>query len=321
MTVERRDLEARLAELRRTVVDPRAGLFGPGSELWAIQRESLVFLGAGRAALLQLAHPFVGQAIEEHSETIAAPHVRFVRTFERVFAMVFGDVDEAFAAARKTWGVHRAVRGTLPGAVGAFPAGTAYHANAEGALEWVHATLWDTSVRVHELVLGPIERARKERYYAETKRFAALFGLEPAALPATWGDFERYVDGMLASDAITFGPAASRVAAWLLRPPSRALVPLFRAYGALTARLLPPRLRAQLGLPFGPAERALIAASLPVLRVGYRALPDAVRTLPAYRAGVRRVAGEARAPALDRAYGHLERLAIEHVRRRPRPAP
>jgi uncharacterized protein (DUF2236 family) len=318
MSVDRRELEARLSELRRAIADPRAGLFGPRSEVWAIQRESLVFLGAGRAALLQLAHPFVGQAIEEHSETTTAPHARFVRTFERVFAMVFGDLEEAFAAARKTWGVHRVVRGAIPTAVGAFAAGTPYEANAERALEWVHATLWDTSVRVHELVLGPIERARKERYYQETKRFAALFGLEPDALPRTWGDFQAYVDAMPDSEAITFGPAASRVAGWLLRPPTPALAPLWRAYGAITARLLPPRLRAQLGLPFGTAERALVAASLPLIRVAYRGLPDSVRTLPAYRAGMRRVAGEARVPALDRAYGHLERLAIDMVRRRPR---
>lgn len=318
MTVERRDLEASLSALRREVADPRAGLFGPGSEVWALQRESIVFLGAGRAALLQLAHPFVGQAIEEHSETRVAPHARFVRTFERVFAMVFGDLEEAFAAARKTWGVHRVVRGALPIEIGAFPAGTPYLANAEGALEWVHATLWDTSVRVHELVLGPIAAARKERYYQETKRFAALFGLSADALPATWPAFQDYVARMLASPTITFGPAALDVAAYLLRPPTLALSPIWRGYAALTARLLPSRLREQLGLPYGPRERALVAASLPAIRGAYRALPDAVRTLPAYRAGMRRVNGEARVPVLDRAYGRLERLAVELVRGRAR---
>jgi uncharacterized protein (DUF2236 family) len=316
MTVGRRDLEGTLDELRRGVTDPREGLFGPRSEVWAIQKESLVFLGAGRAALLQLAHPFVGQAIEEHSETTVAPHVRFVRTFERVFAMVFGDLDEAFAAARRTWGVHRVIRGTLPVAVGSHAAGAPYEANAEPALEWVHATLWDTSVRVHELVLGPIEPARKERYYEETKRFAALFGLRAERLPASWSDFQRYVEAMLASDVITVSPAARRIAGFLLRPPTAAARPFFRWYSAITASLLPARLREQLDLPFGRSERALVRASLPALRAVHRALPDALRTLPAYRAGMRRVAGDRRVPPFDRAYERLERLAIELVRRR-----
>ncbi len=316
MTVGRRELEATLDELRRGVVDPRAGLFGPRSEVWAIQKDALLFLGAGRAALLQLAHPFVAQAIEEHSETTVAPHARFVRTFERVFAMVFGDLEEALRAARKTWGVHRRIEGTLPSAVGSWRAGTPYEANAEDALEWVHATLWDTSVRVHELVLGPLEPARKERYYQEIKRFAALFGLAPERLPATWPAFHADVERRLGADAITIGPAARRIAAFLLRPPTAAARPLFRWYSAFTAQLLPPRLREQLELPFGRAERALVAASLPVLRAAHRALPDSLRTLPAYRAGLRRVAGDPHVPPLDRAYAHLERLAIELVRRR-----
>ena len=57
--VTRADLEARLDQLRATIADPRAGLFGPGSKVWEVNRHSIAFLGAGRAALLQLAHPWV----------------------------------------------------------------------------------------------------------------------------------------------------------------------------------------------------------------------------------------------------------------------
>ena len=60
---------------------------------WRIDREALTFLVAGRALLLQLAHPWVAAAIAEHSKTIDDPIGRFHRTFAVVFTMVFGTLD------------------------------------------------------------------------------------------------------------------------------------------------------------------------------------------------------------------------------------
>jgi uncharacterized protein (DUF2236 family) len=92
MVVKRRDLEDLLAELTRSVSDPREGLFGPGSISWRVNREAILFAGGGRAALLQLAHPAVSHAIEQHSPTRSDPTGRFVRTFTQVFTMLIGDV-------------------------------------------------------------------------------------------------------------------------------------------------------------------------------------------------------------------------------------
>ena len=55
--VSKRDLEKLLAQLQTNVTDPNVGLFGPESLVWHVNREALVFLAGGRAALLQLAHP------------------------------------------------------------------------------------------------------------------------------------------------------------------------------------------------------------------------------------------------------------------------
>jgi uncharacterized protein (DUF2236 family) len=68
-TVARPDLERALARLEASVRDPRAGVFGPGSRVWTLNREAVIFLGGGRAALLQLAHPVVAQAVADHSRT------------------------------------------------------------------------------------------------------------------------------------------------------------------------------------------------------------------------------------------------------------
>src|SRR5580658_11195706 len=88
-TVTRRQFDEELERVRSTVRSPAEGLFGPSSVTWRIGRDALVFLGAGRAALLQLAHPYVAHAIEQHSETRRDPIGRFNRTFLHVYGMIF----------------------------------------------------------------------------------------------------------------------------------------------------------------------------------------------------------------------------------------
>ena len=51
--VTREQLEQALEELQALPGDPAQGFFGPGSKTWQVNRECGVFLGAGRAALLQ----------------------------------------------------------------------------------------------------------------------------------------------------------------------------------------------------------------------------------------------------------------------------
>src|ERR1700757_1410536 len=142
--VSANDLEAQLAELAGSTRDPRTGVFGPGSMNWHVNRESALFLAAGRAALLQLAHPWVAAAIAQHSRTLQAPLRRFHNTFRLMFTMSFGSLEQAFPAARHLHRLHESIRGTLPQAAGRFPAGSSYLANESDALTWVFATLIDS---------------------------------------------------------------------------------------------------------------------------------------------------------------------------------
>ena len=56
-------------------------------------------MSAGRALLLQLAHPWVAAAVVQHSDTFANPIGRFHRAFSTVFMMVFGTLDQSLEAA------------------------------------------------------------------------------------------------------------------------------------------------------------------------------------------------------------------------------
>ena len=116
MTIEavsRKDLEEQLETIRALAAGEAEGVFGPGSVTWRVDREAAIFLGAGRALLLQLAHPWVAEAISAHSRTFADPLGRFHRTFAVVFGMVFGSFDQVIAVAQAPAPTPRRHPGTL----------------------------------------------------------------------------------------------------------------------------------------------------------------------------------------------------------------
>lgn len=310
VTVTREELEQHIADVRARTRDPRAGIYGPGSVSWKINREGIIMLGGGRAALLQLAHPYVAYAVDQHSQTKRDPVGRFQRTFGHVFAMVFGDLDHAIESARRVHRVHTRIKGPIREEVGPFASGHRYHANDPEALFWVHATLVDTAVMLYELGVRPLSAEEKARYYEESKLFAALFGIPEQVMPQSWPAFEQYMRDMLASETITVSRPALELRHFLLQPMRPSVTPAMAWYRVLTAGLLPPRLRAQLELPFGARERAIFEGSVPLLRAGYRAAPRRLRYFPDYVEAKRRLAGK---PAHDPFGRALERIALRAI--------
>src|SRR5271165_3225561 len=113
-------LERLLGEVARSSAGTSAGLFGPDSVSWKINREAALFLAAGRATLLQLAHPWVAAAIAEHSRSLHDPIGRLHQTFRVMFTMVFGSTEQAVTAARHLHRRHDGVRGKIPEVAGEF---------------------------------------------------------------------------------------------------------------------------------------------------------------------------------------------------------
>ncbi len=282
------------------------GIFGPASLTWRIDREAVIFLGAGRALLLQLAHPWVAAAIAEHSKTFADPIGRFHRTFDVVFTMVFGSLDQALAAARRLHRRHAGIEGRLPEAIGPFDRGSLYRANEAVALRWVHATLVETALVAHDLVLPALTVEERERYWAESRLFGALFGLAPADLPADWASFAAYNETMARSDILSVSSAARDIAAQIffrappwLRPP--------RWYRALTMAMLPERLRRGFGFAFDEHEDKAAERALAWIRRVYPVMPSRLRTVGPYQEAQARLQGR---PRPDRATRWLNRLWI-----------
>jgi uncharacterized protein (DUF2236 family) len=291
--VTREEHEAALADLARSVRDPHEGILGPRSIAWRLGGDLAVFLGGGRAALLQLAHPMVAYAVDQHSRTRADVVGRFQRTFRNVFAMVFGELDDALAAARRVHTIHTRIHGTIPDHIGAWRAGTPYHANDVDALRWVHATLVDTTLAVRERLDGALPTALKDTYIVEMNRFAALFGIPRAYLPDGWHAHERYMQRMLSSDELAVAPCAKEMARFLIgRAGSHPQPPLGRLAEALTAAMLPPHLARDFGLVRTRMSAASVSVALTAFAPFYRRLPDRVVAIPARAMASRRIKGQ-----------------------------
>ena len=286
--VTRAEFEASLAELRAQVGNPGEGILGPRSIAWRLGADLGLFLGGGRAALLQLAHPMVAHAIDHHSSTRTDVLGRFQRTFRHVFAMIFGELEDAIAAARRVHAIHTRVHGTIADAMGGWPAGSAYHANDVDALRWVHATLIDTTIVVRELLDGPIDVAVKDAYMVELYRFGALFGIPRTALPGTWAAHTAYMADMFAGDRLVVAPCAREMARFLVGRGAGAQPPLGRIVELVTHALLPPPIAEQFALRGAPR---LTRAGLSAFAAVYSRLPRAVVALPAYAEARNRLAG------------------------------
>jgi uncharacterized protein (DUF2236 family) len=286
--VERADIQRLWGTVAAGVPQPIHGIFGPSSINWKINRESALFLGAGRASLLQLAHPWVATALDQHSNLRSDPLARFHNTFKIVFTAIFGTLQQALAASRSLYQLHTRIQGELPASIGSYPAGSQYQANEVDALRWVFATLIESAMIAYETVLPPLPSAEKERYYAESKTLAMLFGIPASELPADWSAFENYNRAMWASDTLAVSPLSREMAHRVLHGRG-SWVPVPKWYRALTAAWLPDQLREAFALAYGNTEQRAAVNVIHRLPTIYRRIPTCIRYVGPYHEACARV--------------------------------
>lgn len=293
--VSRDASEALIAAIERRTADANAGIFGPQSMTWRVNRESALFLGAGRAALLQLAHPWVTVALEQHSNVMSRPIERFHNTFRIIFTMIFGTLGQAARAARHLYELHTHIQGEMPQAVAQWERGSHYQANEIAALRWVYATLIESAVMAYEFVFPALSASELEAYYAEACTLAALFGLPAEMLPADWNSFLGYCRAMEASSELGVSDRAREMGHGLLAGAGSWIKPP-RWYRALTAEWLPPRFRDEFQLANGPADEAAAARARRWVPRMYTAMPGAMRFVGPYHEARTRLAGKQPGP-------------------------
>ena len=281
----------RAAQLPLTA-DPVKGFFGPGSQMWRINRE-VMLLGAGPAALLmQLAHPLVAEGVAAHSDFQDDPFARLDRTLGTTLGMVFGNGATAEACVRRLNGIHAGVVGIVTDPVAArATAATSYRAMDPELLLWVQSTLVINSVVGYRLWVGHVSEVEADELWRDARALGERLGIPPSHSPDSYAGLEAWSEHQLRPDGpITVTPTARRLATSIIRPP----VPLLPGAALDVAAspgmaLLPVRIRAEYGIPWS-AGRAVVASALSLgIRSWTRLLPASLRSIPKARAADRRV--------------------------------
>jgi uncharacterized protein (DUF2236 family) len=282
---------------------PDPGLFGPGSVTWEVMKEPFLIMAAGRALLMQAAHPLVAQGAIDHSTFETDPYGRFDRTVLWVTLVAFGTTAEARSITRGVNRLHRKVAGRLPAehATRRLQGGSPYSAHRRDLLRWVHASFVETMLVAHDGLVGGLSQAQRDTFVSEWDAVAELMGL-PAG--STWRSaraLRAYVGREVSRGAAIPGAGSRRVAHLVLHPPvpSPLLRPGMELLSFISAGLLPPEVRRGYGIQWTPAHRAAHAATLLWFRSARRALPRRGRTSPVYDLAVLRTQG--RFPRADAA--------------------
>ena len=259
-----------------------AGLFGPGSVSWRIDRELIVLAGGSCALLMQAAHPSVAAGVDQHSDYATDPFGRLFRTLTSSFSVVFGTLAEANATLRRVNAIHAAVSGRRAD-------GSAYSALDPEALLWVHATLVDTALRVYSRFVEPLSAGDAQRYHEESARVAVALGVPRDAIPGRLEDLRVWMDEMVESGTVRVTPEARVIARTVLYPTRFPPRLAWDAAHLVSIATLRPELRRQYGISWSKArERGMerIAASS---RAVLPWVPSPLRHAPQARAALRRV--------------------------------
>jgi uncharacterized protein (DUF2236 family) len=262
-----------------------AGLFGPASISWQVNRETTVLFGGARALLMQAAHPLVLAGARQTGFYERNPWKRLERTLQMTYKITFGTRDEALEAARRINVIHEDVHGIDE------VTGLPYDATDPALLLWVHACLVDSQLLFERLTVGRLDQEGRERYHQEQMAGAELLGLERSRIPATVAELRAYIDEVIGSGILRVTPDTVRVAD-LIRHPPRDVPwrPVLRAVSWWAFATLPEAVRALYGFRWNPPRHLGTAGSLRALKVIRPFLPGTVREILIARQAARRMA-------------------------------
>lgn len=250
--------------------------FPPTSVIRWVNDEPAIMFGAGRALLLQLAHPHVAAGVDEHSDFQHNPLKRLQGTLEAVYSMVYGPAELADGVGRRVRWIHD------------FVASPAYRANDPNNLLWVHATLLDSALGCYERLVRRLSGDEVETYYQQMTVVAERFGCPRSAQPADYAAFRTYWDEQIQSLQVTeVGRRLGRdviepVLPLALHVPLRPLLAIQRLVAVGT---LPETIRDGFGFSWDDRSQARLDRIHRVARSYSRVVPRAVRVAPVHLHG------------------------------------
>ncbi|HEY3434528.1 MAG TPA: oxygenase MpaB family protein [Solirubrobacterales bacterium] len=240
---------------------------------------SVGLLYGQRALLIGALEPLTYTGTMASTSAGDFPFTRLARTAkiqETVFLGTKAEADKALAAVHR---LHERIKGELPEAAGAHPAGAAYSAFDPELMLWTLAVIADSGRAMYETMVGPLSPDEREALWQDYVLFGELFGLPRDAVPATATEFDVWFQGRLASSDMHATAHALEMAPLVaFRQP----VPLPARLNLETQNLIvkgttPPRVREIFGIRWTAAHERAFRSVTAAHRGARHAMPRQMR--------------------------------------------
>jgi uncharacterized protein (DUF2236 family) len=258
---------------------------GPDSLTWQLGFPRTGLLLAGRALVLQTAHPVVGAGVRDFSDFTDDPWGRLSRTLRSLQVQLFGGPAAAEEAARLRV-LHAGIRGT------GF-SGERYCALDPDAYAWVHLSNFDTILAGQRWIGPSLSDEETARLYTEWRQVGLVLGVRDDRMPCDLEQFCPYVRAMVEDtleDNETVRSVLRSLTLKRVGPPPWGHLPaplwgMAATFGGnflrdVTVGTLPRTLRDRLGLRRTALDRQRLAAAGLLIRAAAAPLPDCVVHYP-----------------------------------------
>ena len=240
---------------------------------------SVGLLYGQRALLIGALEPLTYTGTMLSTRSGDRPFERLARTAKIQETVFLGSREEADEALAKVRRVHESIKGSLPEAAGAHPAGTPYSALDPELMLWTLAVIADSGREMYETLVRPLSEAEHEDLWQDYVHFGELFDLPRSEVPGSYREFKAWWDGRLASpdlQATEHGLEMAPLVAFRQPVPAAARGNL-AVQNHIIKGTLPPRVREIFGIRWSVAHERSFRAIAATHRRARRLFPRPMR--------------------------------------------
>jgi uncharacterized protein (DUF2236 family) len=232
-----------------------------------------------RALLIGALEPLTYTGTMLSTKSNDMPFTRLARTAkiqETVFLGSRAEADRALAAVHR---LHERIKGELPEAAGAHPAGSTYSAFDPELMLWTLAVIADSGREMFETMVRPLSEGERERLWQDYVRFGELFGLPRSEVPASHREFAAWFGGRLDSPDLHATPHALEMAPLVAfeQPVPAAARGNIATQNLIIKGTLPARVREIFGIRWTRAHESAFRSVTAAHRRARHAFPRRVR--------------------------------------------
>ncbi|MGV1049883.1 MAG: oxygenase MpaB family protein [Solirubrobacterales bacterium] len=232
-----------------------------------------------RALLIGALEPLTYTGTMLSTKSNDMPFTRLARTAKIQETVLLGTREEADRALAAVHRLHERIKGELPEAAGAHPAGSAYSAFDPELMLWTLAVIADSGRAMYETMVRPLGEDEREALWQDYVRFGELFGLPRSEAPASHREFSAWFEGRLASPDLHATPHALEMAPLVAfeQPVPAAARANIATQNLVIKGTLPPRVREIFGIRWTRGHESAFRSVTVAHRNARHAFPRRVR--------------------------------------------